>query len=72
MQGPRTGAGRFYRPELDIVRFLAFLLVFLHHILPDNKDVRVSDLLHGFAPVLYATSRAWDSGSACSLPSVPS
>ena len=25
---------RFYRPELDVVRFLAFLAVFLHHTLP--------------------------------------
>lgn len=30
---PHAG-GRFYRPELDVVRFLAFLLVFLHHALP--------------------------------------
>jgi len=27
-------AGSFYRPELDLVRFIAFLLVFLHHTLP--------------------------------------
>lgn len=26
--------GRWYRPELDAVRFLAFLLVFFHHVLP--------------------------------------
>ena len=25
---------RFYRPELDVIRFLAFLAVFLHHSLP--------------------------------------
>ena len=25
---------RFYRPELDVIRFAAFLLVFLHHSLP--------------------------------------
>lgn len=29
----RTG-GSFYRPELDVLRFAAFLLVFLHHTLP--------------------------------------
>lgn len=27
-------AGSFYRPELDVLRFAAFLLVFLHHTLP--------------------------------------
>jgi len=27
-------AGSFYRPELDVLRFVAFLLVFLHHTLP--------------------------------------
>lgn len=27
---------RYYRPELDILRFLAFLLVFLNHTLPDS------------------------------------
>jgi peptidoglycan/LPS O-acetylase OafA/YrhL len=27
---PRT-AGRFYRPELDVLRFCAFFLVFIHH-----------------------------------------
>jgi peptidoglycan/LPS O-acetylase OafA/YrhL len=29
-------AERFYRPELDVVRFLAFTAVFLHHELPRN------------------------------------
>jgi peptidoglycan/LPS O-acetylase OafA/YrhL len=27
-------AGRFYRPELDVARFIAFLLVFVHHTAP--------------------------------------
>jgi len=30
--GQAPTAGRFYRPELDIVRFLAFFLVFIHHV----------------------------------------
>lgn len=30
----KAGSGRFYRPELDVVRFIAFLMVFLHHCLP--------------------------------------
>lgn len=29
-----TLSKRFYRPELDVIRFLAFLTVFLHHSLP--------------------------------------
>ncbi len=35
---------RFYRPELDVIRFLAFLAVFLHHCLPllPNGTWRVS------------------------------
>jgi len=28
---PATKAGRFYVPQLDGLRFLAFLLVFIHH-----------------------------------------
>lgn len=27
-------SSRFYRPELDVLRFLAFLLVYFHHVLP--------------------------------------
>lgn len=27
--------GRYYRPELDVLRFVAFLLVFLHHVFRD-------------------------------------
>jgi peptidoglycan/LPS O-acetylase OafA/YrhL len=33
---PNTALVRFYRPELDILRFGAFLLVFLHHALPHS------------------------------------
>ena len=29
---------RFYRPELDVLRFLAFLMVFVHHILPHEAS----------------------------------
>jgi peptidoglycan/LPS O-acetylase OafA/YrhL len=43
--------GRFYRPELDVLRFVAFLLVFLYHTLPDGDDIRVAGLLRGFAPI---------------------
>jgi peptidoglycan/LPS O-acetylase OafA/YrhL len=33
-----TPVGRFYRPELDVVRFLAFLLVYLHHTIPHSEN----------------------------------
>lgn len=32
---------RYYRPELDALRFVAFLLVFIDHTLPDGSDPRV-------------------------------
>ena len=35
---PASANGRYYRPELDVVRFLAFLLVFLHHALPWSSN----------------------------------
>ena len=33
---PVTNSKSFYRPELDILRFLAFILVFLAHLLPNE------------------------------------
>lgn len=42
-----TPAGqRFYHPELDVLRFLAFLAVFAHHALPSNAAKYVE---HGFS-----------------------
>lgn len=35
---------RFYRPELDALRFAAFCFVFLHHILPHEGDGRLAAL----------------------------
>jgi peptidoglycan/LPS O-acetylase OafA/YrhL len=32
------GQQRFFKPELDVLRFLAFLAVFLHHSLPNAKE----------------------------------
>lgn len=48
-------AGRYYRPELDAVRLLAFTLVFLHHALPIEP---VSSLSSGLAQILYACKSA--------------
>ncbi len=33
-----SGAPRFYLPELDLIRFAAFLLVFLSHVVPGEAD----------------------------------
>jgi peptidoglycan/LPS O-acetylase OafA/YrhL len=34
----QSGSGRYFRPELDVLRFVAFLMVFFHHILPRNPE----------------------------------
>jgi peptidoglycan/LPS O-acetylase OafA/YrhL len=49
---------RYYRPELDVVRFLAFILVFVYHELPHDPDARIDYVLKGFAPVMYSISNA--------------
>lgn len=39
---PSAASSRVYRPELDLLRFGAFLLVFLHHALPHSSaDYRI-------------------------------
>ena len=54
MEATRTSGVRFYRPELDVIRFIAFLLVFLHHVLPIGGDIHIDHLLGSLAPVFYA------------------
>ena len=49
---------QFYRPELDVVRFLAFLFVFLYHIMPDRDDPRVARALGAHSHLLAAFSSA--------------
>jgi peptidoglycan/LPS O-acetylase OafA/YrhL len=58
-------SGRFYRPELDVVRFLAFFLVFLSHSLPRGLDSRTAALPKGVAQVLITCGSA--SGFGLSL-----
>lgn len=56
MQPLCHSASRYYRPELDVVRLLAFLLVFLHHTLPAGSDPRVARIFKGFSSVFEALS----------------
>jgi peptidoglycan/LPS O-acetylase OafA/YrhL len=49
---------RFYRPELDVVRFIAFLAVYLDHTLPRTDDPRIDHLFKGLAPTFYAAADA--------------
>jgi peptidoglycan/LPS O-acetylase OafA/YrhL len=50
---------RFYRPELDILRFGAFLLVFLHHALPHSTiDYFASGIPSQAASLLAGVARA--------------
>ncbi|MGA2351002.1 MAG: acyltransferase [Terracidiphilus sp.] len=58
MEATQASWGRFYRPELDVVRFLAFFLVFLVHTLPSTRDPRVAHLLGGFGPAFDAIGDA--------------
>jgi peptidoglycan/LPS O-acetylase OafA/YrhL len=50
MQNP---AGSYYRPGLDVVRFIAFLTVFLWHALPVPPDSRIVDHLGAGVASLY-------------------
>lgn len=58
MEAPTNSNRRFYRPELDAVRFLAFFFVFLHHTLPSNLDPHASNAVGRFAPVLVTITLA--------------
>jgi len=52
MNPPKPLTSRYYRPELDVVRFLAFLLVFLHHNMPQGDDPHFASFPRGFAALL--------------------
>lgn len=52
---PQANKASFYRPELDCLRFFAFLAVFVHHTLPKDYDFYVSHHLPRFlANIPYA------------------
>ncbi len=46
-------ARRFYRPELDALRLVAFLLVFMHHSLPAEPGPGTAGLPGGLAQFLF-------------------
>jgi peptidoglycan/LPS O-acetylase OafA/YrhL len=58
METRRPSKDRFYRPELDVVRFIAFSLVFLFHVLPHVPGPRAASALKSFIPIFYALSSA--------------
>jgi len=45
--------GSYYRPGLDVVRFIAFLMVFLWHALPAPPDSRIADHLGAGVEAVY-------------------
>lgn len=45
---PAKTAAAFYRPELDWLRFGAFVAVFLHHAIPEELHFRHSHWLFSF------------------------
>ena len=54
-----------YRPELDAVRFIAFLVVFLHHLLaPFKAAIEASTLPGGLQALLVAAINAGARGTA--------
>jgi peptidoglycan/LPS O-acetylase OafA/YrhL len=54
MDAPKAPRARFYRPELDVVRFFAFLFVFLHHTLPTTDQPHVAYIMGRLGPGLNA------------------
>jgi peptidoglycan/LPS O-acetylase OafA/YrhL len=55
----KIAGDRFYRPELDVLRFFAFLSVFLAHTLPTNPSSRLTSTIGGLAAVVFALSRSF-------------
>ena len=57
-----TGQRRFYRPELDLLRFCAFLSVFLHHGLPGIDPSHYSGKLASLANAFVVAKQAGSFG----------
>jgi peptidoglycan/LPS O-acetylase OafA/YrhL len=60
--GRGQNSRRYYRPELDAVRFLAFLLVLFHHVLPDGSDIRVTRYSHLARAIIDAIAKSGSYG----------
>ncbi len=66
-QVPRSSGKSYYRPELDVVRIIAFLLVFVHHALPPSAIagsgaaavIRAMSMACGFGLCLFFTLSAF-------------
>lgn len=60
VDAPASTSQRYYLPELDVARFLAFLLVFIHHydfleqLIVPGAVARVTALLGPLTPAFYA------------------
>ena len=54
MDAQRQSANRYYRPELDVVRFLALAFVFLHHALPTDPGGPADAALKGSTTLFFA------------------
>jgi peptidoglycan/LPS O-acetylase OafA/YrhL len=56
--GARTSIKRFYHPELDVLRFFAFLLVFVHHHFPATPARYDTYLASALAKVVSSVATA--------------
>jgi len=54
---PEVEDGVFYHPELDVLRFAAFLAVFMHHALPQDASLYISAGLPNIATEWLLTTK---------------
>ncbi|HVP55316.1 MAG TPA: acyltransferase [Candidatus Eisenbacteria bacterium] len=54
LESARTSTARFYHPELDVLRFFAFLMVFCHHALPHDPSFWMNLGVPGFLARIVA------------------
>jgi peptidoglycan/LPS O-acetylase OafA/YrhL len=62
----RAASSIFYHPELDVLRFAAFLFVFVHHAFPHEADAYTSI---GWSPLaaIWLASGVWAFGVGVDL-----
>lgn len=61
----RSATERFFHPELDVLRFFAFFLIFLHHSMPHDPAAYIK---MGTAPTLAAILSAIGAAGAFGVP----